>query len=118
MSSPVFQSLLFAASIVRPSFYRCFNRVLLTLLTTAAEQYDDRIAVLAKIDPVSRAKVDLPLEYAGAHTLYRREVAFREPVKGSRDLRSRRCIQAIEPLCMGRATLQVKVFEDLNGWHL
>jgi hypothetical protein len=49
---------------------RCFDRVLLTLLAAAAEQYDDRIAILAEIDPVSRAKVDLPLENSGTDALY------------------------------------------------
>ena len=48
---------------------------LLTLLGTAAKQQNQTFTILAKVDPVTGAEIQLVFEYAGPKTLYVRKVA-------------------------------------------
>ena len=53
-----------ATAIRRPALFRHLDRVLLALLGAATEQDDHAVAILAEIDSVAWAEVDLPLEHA------------------------------------------------------
>src|SRR5438309_1873177 len=71
--------------------------VLLALLGAATEQDDHAVAILAKIDSVAWAEVDLPLEHARTDALHVRTVAGSPLVQRRRNLRRRRRVEAVEP---------------------
>jgi hypothetical protein len=71
--------------------------VLLALFRPPAEQNDDPLAVLAKVDSVARAKVDFVLEYAAPNALRIREMSLADTLYGDDDPGGGRRIQAVEP---------------------
>jgi len=73
------------------------DRRALPLLRAAAQKYHDRLAVLAEIDPVTRAKIDLRLEDTASDPFDGREVALPEAVQRGADLRCGVRIQIVEP---------------------
>lgn len=76
----------FATTIVGPAIFRCLDGLLLALLGTAAQEYDESISVLAEIDPVPRSGIDFSLEDSSPNALHVRPITCRQLIKRRCDL--------------------------------
>src|SRR5580700_8265743 len=82
--------------IFRPQNLRPLDVALLTLLRAAAEQDDQRLAILREIDPIAWPPAD-PIFADGTDPFHPRRIAEFEPQSCRRDFCSGRRVKTIEP---------------------
>ena len=92
----------------------CSDVDLLTLLGTASEQDDKRVAVLTAIDPIAWAEIQPQLKHSSTHTLCHREVAAFDSIKRNRNPRPCAIIELLKPSLEGIATQPIDVLSKFN----
>ena len=88
--------------------------MLLALLRTAAQEDDESVTVLAKVNAVAWAEIELVFEDPGPDALNIREIPKRDPGNRGRYLRRSLGIQIVEPFGVLALTFAVEIFSDLN----
>src|SRR5215472_4549821 len=101
--------LLFSTLIILPSGQGGFDVLLLALFRSAAEQNNETLPVLAKIDSVSLSEIDPVFEHSGTDAFHVREIARRRPRQCRCHLGGGLCVEPIEPLCTRPPALAVVV---------
>jgi len=89
--------LFFSPFVVGPARLRRLNVFTLAFLRAAADQNDKAFAILAEVNPVSRAEIDLVFEYAGSHAFGVREIPLLHTRKSDGNLGCGRRIESFEP---------------------
>src|SRR6266851_5997082 len=84
---------------------------LLSPLRAAAQQDDQRVAILGQIDPIARSPINAALG-DDADPLHARCVARCEPQRRRGDLRCYLGIEPIEPGSVGARAIRAKIFDD------
>jgi hypothetical protein len=84
-----------------------FDIPLLACFRAAAEQDDKAVAVLAEVDAVAGAEVDLVFDDPAADAFEVGRVSLTDARDGNRDLGSRLCIEPGEPLGEGATAARV-----------
>jgi hypothetical protein len=87
---------------------------LLTLLRSAGQQDYELLTILAKIHPVSGAKVDPPLAYAFANRFHITETADFDPGNGGADFGGCAGVEALEPVGERAGSICGFVLNNLN----
>src|SRR5580658_4339189 len=87
---------------------------LLALFETTAQQQNQPVAILAKINAVARAEVQLVFENPGSNAFNVREVAMRHADHGSCRLGGRGSIQSVEPPRIRATARTVQIFSNLD----
>lgn len=84
----------------------------LTLLRSATQQNDNRLAIFAEVHPIPGTEIDPKLEYASADALHAREVSQLQPANGRRNLRCRGGIKSAKPIRERAQSRTIEVFEN------
>lgn len=82
------------------------------LLCPAAEQDDNSVAVLAKVDAIPRPEIDSVLKHAGADALDVREIAQLQPPKCCRNFGGCGGVETPKPGRKRARTCAIEIFED------
>src|SRR5579872_4997687 len=106
--------LLFSPLIILPSGQGSFDVVLLALLRTAAKQDHEALAILAKIDTVTRSEIDPAFEHSRTDALHVREITQSEPRQSRCHFGGGLRIQPVKPDRVGAPAVAVVVFPDVD----
>ena len=101
-----------ASLAVTPTLLISQKVVVLAFLCSPAEQDDDRIRVLAKVDPVTGAKIDPGFINAGTGALGVREITLLDPNHGRGHLCRRWGIETFEPLRKRAEVVLIRILPD------
>jgi hypothetical protein len=113
-------NLLFLPSFVRnPAFLRRRDVLLLPFLRAAANQNHKALAILAEIDSVARAEIDLAFKNAGTDARYLREIALFHTRQRDGHFGGYRSVESFEPsgepLVAGFVNVTAKL-DHLGSW--
>lgn len=86
---------------------------ILALLDTTREQYHQLVPVLAKINSITRTRVNPVFINAGANTFHIREVSLLHPMDCRYHLDRSSHVQANKPFRLRTVSLSIKVFSNL-----
>src|SRR5439155_17194424 len=94
-----------SAPVLGPRRSRGDDRSALPFLCAPAEQNHDPLAVLAEVDPMPWAEIDLELVDALAYAFDTREISLAHPRRSNRHPRRRDGVQTVEPAFKRRAAI-------------
>ena len=97
---------------------RRIDIALLSLLGSAGQQDDDRLAIAPEINPIARTKIDPALQHTFAHAFDVGEIALLHAGKPAGDLGAGRRVQFREPLGEGFLTARGDVVADIRVTYM
>ena len=103
---------------MRPSIPAPPRCPLAAVVRTAANQNHNMFAILAEVDPIAGAEVDLVLKHAGTNALDLREIPLRHTCKRNRYLGCRRGAQSFEPMGETFVSVFINVAAKLDHSNL